>query len=247
MPFIFKQDVCDGYPVLAHHADDLIAFGLLDAWIVRALRHEERDANLARLEQRRLRIQERAFAHALRERRPHRLPVRRDRGEQRVEIRRSDDVDAAGESYGRERQCGEHRVSTVTAAHDREARRIRVALRDRPIARVEQVGAHRAGPLEIARVQKRFAIAGRTAKVHLQHGISTIREPLRPRIEAPAVAMPGTAVNEHDGRQSPRFDAGGKREISVNLETVASGEDDRTHRRQHASEKCRTRIEKERA
>ncbi len=116
----------------------------------------------------------RVVADAVLEHLHHRRPVRRDRLEQRDEVRRADDVDAAGEHVGRERQADERGVAAVAAAHDGDLVRVGDLLLDGPVDGVDQVVVHLAGPLLVAGVEELLAEAGRAAEVDAQHGVAAV-------------------------------------------------------------------------
>ena len=107
-----------------HRLHDLIGLGLLHARVVGALPDQQRLLDRVDVRERRtLGQQLLAFlgariADARGELFEERLPVRRDRREQRLQVRRADDVDAARERVGREREADERRVAAVRTAVD---------------------------------------------------------------------------------------------------------------------------------
>src|SRR5579864_3254694 len=105
---------------------------------------------------------------------PMRAGSDRNGCQQRVEIRRADDVNAAGKLIRRERQRRQGGVAAKTSAHDADAGRVGVTLRHCPGFCVEEISKHGAGPLTIAGVQERLAVAGRTAEVWLEHSIAAV-------------------------------------------------------------------------
>jgi hypothetical protein len=123
----------------------LIALGLLHARIVRPLTDEEWAGDAIHTRERRTREQEllpvlgAVIADPLREVLDLALPVRRDRLEERREVRRTDDVDPAREEVGRERETDERRVSAVAAAQDRDLVLGRDVLADRPPDRIDEI------------------------------------------------------------------------------------------------------------
>ena len=50
MAFVSEHDVLDRHAVLLHRRDDLVGLGLDDARVVRALEHDQRLADLVRVE-----------------------------------------------------------------------------------------------------------------------------------------------------------------------------------------------------
>ena len=130
-----------------------------------------------------------------------RLPVGREALDQRDEIRRADDVDAARERVGRERQAHQRRVATVRSAHDRDLVLLREAVVG-PLHRVDEIVVHRPCELHVRDVDELLAEAGRAAVVGWQYGVTAIGEPLMRRIEAPDVTRIGTAVDHQHERHS---------------------------------------------
>ena len=233
--------------IFAHGRDNLVAFRFVYTRIVGALPDQQRNLDLVGLEQRRLRGEHRfGVAHAFVESGEKGGPIRRNRFQQRVQIRGADDVDAAGKRIGRKGDTGERGVAAVTAAHDADFVRVGDALLHRPIFSVEQIGVHGAGPLQIAGIQIFFAIPGRPAKINLQHGVPAIGQPLRVTIEAPGVAAPRSAVNQHDHGQVMRRFARRSGEIAVNFHAIAGGVLDRFHRGQFVGVEVRPAAEQER-
>ena len=98
----------------------------------------------------------------------HRAPVGGNRVEERLDVRRTDDVDAARVQIGREREAREARVPAVAAAVDADLFLVGDARVDRPAHRVGQVVLHRAdAPLAVALVQELLAEARARAIVDL--------------------------------------------------------------------------------
>src|SRR5262245_45565369 len=79
---VLVEDVLHRQARLPHGLDDLLAFGLLDARVIRALGHKQGPSDLPREMQRRPRLQERLLcirvADAVAENADQRLPVGRD-------------------------------------------------------------------------------------------------------------------------------------------------------------------------
>ena len=92
--------------------------------------------------------------------------------QQRSQVRRPDDVDAARERVGCKRQADERRVAAVAAAHDRDRVAPRHVVADGEFDRVEQIVLHRAAPFAVAREHVPLAEADATAKIDLQTSIT---------------------------------------------------------------------------
>ena len=237
--FVLRHDVLDRIAAVAQRDHDLVALGLLDARVVRALDDEEGRRDPVGRAQRALRLHPRevlgvlGVADARVEDRPDGLPVGRDRGEQRRDAGRADDVDAGRVEVRREGEAGERGVAAVRAAHDADAVGVGDALLDEPLRAVGQVVLHGArAPLAVARVEVVFAVARRAAEVGLQHGVAAVGEKLRVGVVAPAVARPRPAVDQQDGRQVLAARADGQREVGGDLASVAGGVADGPHRRE---------------
>ena len=205
---------------------------LLTRGIVRALHDEQRRLDLVRGVQRRLPFELRpAFAasrvaHALGKDLADRLPVGRDRFEQRDQVRRADDGDARGVEVGREGDAGQGRVAAVGAAHDADALRVGDAFRDQMLHAPGEVVLHLLAPLVVAGVEELLAVAGRAAEVRLQDGVAAVGEELREPSVAPGVAPPGAAVRERRraaGSCRARPSAGSGRPGSRARRTTCSG------------------------
>ena len=218
----------------AHGGDDLVGLGLLHARIVGALADQQRLGYGARGMQRRALLQQLAPRLGARIADPpgqvleERRPVGRDGRQQRLQIGRADDVDAAAEHVRREGQARQRGVAAVGAAHDGDAGRIGDALLHRPGDGVEQVVVHLAAPFEVAGVDERLAEAGRAAEVDGQHGPAAVGQPLVLRVEAVLVARPGSAVHQqHHGqrRLGTTPGAGRQRQVRHQLQPVARADD----------------------
>ena len=128
-------------------------FGLLDARIVGALADQQRLGDGARGMQRRALLQQLApclgarIADAAGQVLEERRPVGRDGRQQRLEVGRADDVDAAAEHVRREGEARQRGIAAVGAAHDGDAARVGDALLHGPCDGVEQVVVHLAAPL----------------------------------------------------------------------------------------------------
>ena len=141
-----------------------------------------------------------------------RCPVGRDGRQQRLQVGRADDVDAAAEHLGREGEARQRRVAAVGAAHDGDAVRVGDALLHRPVDGVEQVVVHLAAPFEVAGVDERLAEAGRAAEVDRQHGLAAVRPATgawdrsrtrrAPRVRR-APAAPSAAAPRDDAARRP--------------------------------------------
>ncbi len=132
---------------------------------------------------------------------PARLPVRRDRLEERQEVRRPDDGDARGVDVGGEGDAGEGGVAAVGAAHDRDLLRVGDPLLHEVLHAPREVVLHQVAPLVVPGVEELLAVAGGAAEVGGEDGVAAVREELRVVVEAPAVAGPRAAVREDDERE----------------------------------------------
>ena len=103
----------------------------------------------------------------------------------------------------------------------RDLLRVGDALLDGPVDGVDQVVVHLQAPLLVAGVEELLAVAGRAAEVDLQHRVAAVGEPLRVGLK-PQVSRPhGPPCTS---RTSGRFfggDAGGQRQVAVELQAVA--------------------------
>src|SRR2546428_5612881 len=76
------------------------------------------------------------------------------------------------------RDSRERRVTPVALSHNRDMLRIGDSLVDRPLHAISHIILHRPAPPLKSRFQKFTAVSKRSAKVHLQNGVSTIGEKL---------------------------------------------------------------------
>lgn len=60
--------------------------------------------------------------------------------------------------------------------------RVSYALFDDPVNAINQVVVHFACPFPISSIKELFTVSGRSSKIHLQHGIATVCQPLHRRI-----------------------------------------------------------------
>ena len=164
---------------------------------------------------RRLRV-----AHALVEDDAARLPVGRDRVEQRDQVRGADDVHRRRVEVRREGDARERRVAAVRAAHDPDALRVGDALGHEVLHAPGDVVLHLVAPLLVAGVEELLAVAGGAAEVGLQDRVAAVGEELGEVVEAPAVARPGAAVRQDDRGQVLRGHALRQREEGRDLEPV---------------------------
>src|SRR5688572_22440784 len=130
-----------------------------------------------------------------------RLPIRRYRFHEREEVRDSYIINSGGVKLGCVNEPRECRITTVAAAVNSDALGIRDSFFDEPLDTVADVVLHRLAPLLEARLPKLAAVSGRAAEVDLQHCVTSIRQKLHFRIEAPRVAIPWTTMRIHDDRQ----------------------------------------------
>ena len=248
--FVGVVEIGDGDPALPHRGHDLLRLRDLHARIVRAVRDQERAHDPADVRERRALREETPPLLGRVIARPHlpdrlpRLPVGRDRLEQRDDVRDADVVDGARELLGREGQADERRIAAVASAEDRHALGIGDSLGDRPVDGVDQVVVHLAGPLEVGGVDERFAKARRAAEVHAEHGVASIGQPLMRRREAPGVASPRTTVHvEHQRARHPPRAVARQREIRHEREPVTGAYRDRFHRDERHRLECLLRRE----
>ena len=130
-------------------------------------------------------------------------PIGRYRRQQRLEVGRADDVDAAAEHLRCKGEPGQRGIAAVGAAHDGDAPAIGNSLLHRPLHGVDQVVMHLAAPLQVAGVEECLAEAGGAAEIHRQHGIAAIGQPLVVRVIAVLVSCPRPAVHQKHHRQWP--------------------------------------------
>jgi len=242
VPLIGVEGVGHGDAPGLHRRHDLVRLGLLDSRVVSPLGDEQWPDDAIDIGQWRVSLQQRpplfgaVVANAHGEQFDHRLPVRRNRLQQRDQVRRPNDVHATGEHLRVERQPGQRRVAAKTATHDRHARRVGDTLGDGPLHAVLLIFQYLAAPLEVAGVGERLAEAGGRAEVDRQHGVAPVGQPLVPAVEAPAIAPPGAAVGDEDQGQRRVGDAvaiavAARREgvVDDQVQPVAGGNDRRTH------------------
>src|SRR5262249_15098250 len=233
--FVRRDDVFDREVAFAQRHHNLIRLGLLDARIVRALYHEQRRFDLVRRIERRLANQprlafrRRGVAHSLGEDFAERFPVRRNRFEQRDQVRRADYRNRRRVNVGRERDAGQRRVTAIRPAHNPDALRIGDAFRDQVFDAPRDVVLLLVAPLVVSGVEEFLAVSGRASEIRLQHGVTTVGEELRERVVAPRIAVPRPAVREHDQRQVLRFDSLRQRQEGGYFEAVGRLVADRLH------------------
>ena len=151
---------------------------------------------------------------------------------QRFEVRWAHDVHAADEFFRSERQSSQGRVTAVGTAHDRDFPGVGIAFLDGPIHGVDEIVVHLESPLFVACIEELLPVTRGGAIIHLQAGVSPVREPLRVGIVPPHVARPRPAMNEQHRRQVLRRDARRQGQIAVQVESVARLDRDRFHRRE---------------
>src|SRR5438105_11467866 len=167
MSFVGKHDVNDVASIVPHGRDDLIALRLFYTYVVRALDDHQRRADLICFEEWRARAQEIGFIEPPEPFVEHSSeggPVGRNAFHQRDEVRRTEEIDAAGEYIGRERDAHERRITAVAAAENADPFRIDVALMDGPVEPIEQIGMHLSGPFAVAGIQILLPVTGRAAE-----------------------------------------------------------------------------------
>src|SRR5438270_5522416 len=119
------------------------------------------------------------------EHRPSSLPIRRNRIEQRDEIRWPDDRNTCRVDVWRERQSGQRCIAAIAAAEDPDALWIGSALLDEVFHAPSEIVLHLLAPLQIAGIEKLLAIAGGGSEVRLQHGVAAVGQELCERAVAP--------------------------------------------------------------
>ena len=204
---IRSHDVFDRKAAIAQRDYDLIGFALVHARIIRALHYQQRCLDLVGGIQRRLPIElglavrRGRIAHALIEELAARFPVRRDRLQQSVQVRRPNIVNGGGVKVRREGHAGERRITAVRSAHDADTLWIGDALGDQILDAPGNVVLHLVTPLFVAGVDELLAIAGRAAKIRLEHGVTTIGPELSERVVPPQVARPRPAMGKRNQRK----------------------------------------------
>src|ERR1700722_11618911 len=113
--------------MLRDRVDDLLSLSLFHARIVSALAYQHRDFYFVGGKQRRRRGQQLLVLRVVRvadpgrEERALNFPIRRERLQQREQIRRAALVDRASIDVGRECRAGESRIAAVRSAEYRDA------------------------------------------------------------------------------------------------------------------------------
>ena len=235
MSLVVLDHVDDVLARLADGLDDLVGLRLLDARVVGALRHEERDADFVRVEDGRYRLQQLLVLDGV----PDLLvlhltvgfPVGGDALQQGKDVGRPHVADGTGVEVGREGRARQGRVAAVAAAVDGQAFGVGDASFDEPLHAVGDVVLHGASPLLEARLPELLTVAGGAAEVDLEHRRAAVGQKLRLRIEPPTVARAGAAVRDDDQRKVPGRDAEGERQVAVDRQSVARGVLNGLHRR----------------
>src|SRR5216683_3130039 len=173
----------------------------------------------------------------------HGCPVRRDRLDEGLQVRRAHDVDGAAEEIRGERGAREGRVAAVRAAVDRYPPGIRPALADGERYGLDEVVLHPAAPLPVAGVDERLAVTGRAAEVDLYAEIAAVSEPSRLRIKTPDVACPRTAVHVEHGRQPVATRLRRERRVTMDGKAVSGGEGERLHGSELVTRQLRPLLE----
>ena len=257
VPLVAEVDVGHGQLLGAHRLDDLVALGLDHARVVLALTDQERHLDRVHPADRRLRH------HPRHVRRLGRIadmlveitleagpPVSGEALHQRLEIRRPDDIDAAGEAVGGEGDAHQRRIAAIAAAHDRDLVGGRHPGLHRIVDRVEQVLVHLARPFADAGVDEALPEPRRAAIIDAHHRIAAVRQKLVHRVVAIAVARPRPAMDVEHHRHRPVRPAvaigigiGRKRQIADQCQSVLRLHLDRLHRAQAVARQVRAALE----
>ena len=179
--------------------DQLEGFTSRHPRIVRALEHEERRADLARVRDRRAVAIQRRVRGRIAELADEVLTQVATCGvEQRLPGDDTDVRDAGREPVGMLREREQGHVAAVAAAADPDALRIRDALVDEPVDAGDHVGQIRPAPVTPVGLLELAAVARRATDVRREHDQPAVGEELRRRIPLPVVLGRGSAVDVHD-------------------------------------------------
>ena len=85
-------------------------------------------------------------------------------------------------------------------------------------------------PLFVTLVEERLTVAGRATVIHLQHGVATIRKPLRRGVVTPSITRPRASVHKQHHRG--RFRGIGAGEVRHEFQPVACRDPDILHVRE---------------
>ncbi len=226
MPLVGVDHVGHRLAVGPHGLHDLVRLGDVDPRIVRPLTDDQRRPDLVRVKQRRDLPVQLFVPLGISDPQDQLLleggPVGGYRLKEGLDVAGPDDVDAAGIEIGGEGEARQRRVPAVRAAGNRHLLRIGDPLSDSPARGVGQVMLHGAdAPLLVTGVEERLAEAGGAPKVRLQYRVTAIGEPLGPRVVAPGVSRPGTAMRVQNHGQSLGLQAHRQRQIGDHLHAVA--------------------------
>ena len=245
-----EQQVLVVDALLGQRGDDLLGLGLLHPGIVGPLGDEQGDLDVAGPGERRPLPHELLLGVGVPdpgvELGDHRRPVRRDRLDEGLEVRRADDVDRAGEDVGGEGGADQGGVAAVGAAEDGDPIGVGVALVDHVLHGVDEVVVHLGAPLAVAGVDEVLAVAGGAPEVDLHAQVAAVGQPLRLGVEPPRVPGPRPAVHVQHGRQPGALEAGRERQVPVDLQTISRGERERLHVSQLVTGQRRLVLEQER-
>ncbi len=144
--FVFFHHVFHRHSALAQCSHYLVALGLINAGVMRTLRHKERHTDAVGVEGGRSGFEALAvgfgIAHLLIHHFQHRFPIRRDSAEEGEQIGNADVIHGAGILFRRECHAGKGGVTAITAAVDGYALGVGNALADEPVHAVGNVVLH---------------------------------------------------------------------------------------------------------
>ena len=222
--------------LLGQGRDDLLGLRLLDPGIVGALRHQHRDPDVLHPGQRGALPEHVAVGVRV----PHpsvhlgedRFPVLRDRGKQRQQVGRADQVHRAPVDLRGEGRPGQGGISAVGTAVYPHPVAVHPPGLDDVADRVGEVVLHLRAPRLVSRVEESLAVAGGSAVVDLHAQVAAVGQPLRFGVVAPVVAYPRPAVDHEHRRQARALHPGREGEVAVHREPVAGAVGEGLHRRQ---------------
>src|SRR5690606_450813 len=117
------------------------------------------------------------------------------------EIRDAHEVNRGGIELRSSHYARERGITTIAATVDSDAVTVCDALVYQPMHAISNVILHGEPPLAEAGFPKLAPITRRTAKIHLQNTIASVRQELGFGVETPAVAHPWPAVRVDHTRQ----------------------------------------------
>src|SRR5687768_2459169 len=151
---------------------------------------------------------------------PDLLPIRWDRPEQGVQIRRSHNSDSGSVKVRRKRHTCKGSVTAVTPTHDRDTLWIRDALADEVLDAPRYVVLHLVAPLVVPGIQKLLSISGRRAEVRRQDCVTAIRQKLGHAVVSPVIPAPWPAMRYNHQRKIFFRQALRQRQVRWNLQAI---------------------------